>query len=512
MGKLFWKFFFAFWLALLIAGLAVGSAVWLRQIVNAGDNYKIDQHQAALVAGAKRVFDLYGQTAFINYLRRSQFSPGPKVYAVDKDGNDIFNRQLDEAFVVRAREALEQSPDAMMVREVTFNDGQVLLLFVPDLRPLHQKKSLLENLLLGGQSMPRPPKPQSPPFGLPPSHLMGESLRPPGWETSEPLGQPSFPAHQEKGQVYLDMKSTPKAPLALFWLVLAGLVAGFIFSFLLAWYFTRPIRALREAFSLLASGKLDTRVADSLTSRHDELSDLGVSFDEMAFKIQQLVITQQQLLHDVSHELRSPLARMQAAIGIAQQQPEKVAMTFERLEKDSQRMSDLIGELLLLSKIESGEHYEFHQVSLTSLLEEIVDDATIEAETKSILMKLDISQDFILNVQPSLLHRAIENIVRNAIKYSDPNTDLIISLTEEGELLGLKIKDQGPGLNESELEQVFKPFYRAGQRRENDSVGLGLAIATRAINSHGGYISAENRIEGGLCVTIYLPKGLIVEK
>jgi two-component system OmpR family sensor kinase len=308
----------------------------------------------------------------------------------------------------------------------------------------------------------------------------------------------------------------PKPPekmhsLGLFWLMLAGLIAAFIFSFLLAWYFTRPINILRSALSAMASGNLDTRVSHSLKSRNDELSDLGNSFDEMASKIQQLVTTQQQLLHDVSHELRSPLARMQAAIGIAQKQSDKVPVTLERLEKDAQRMSDLIGELLLLSKMESGvQHQEFQQVSLNILLEEIIDDAHIEAQTKQISINLNLKQEFILEVQPSLLHRAIENIIRNAIKYSSKATEVTVDVHETPSMIEIHIKDQGPGINEFELDQVFKPFYRAGQRRENDSVGLGLAIAYRAIKSHGGYITASNRVDGGLCVTVYLPKKLIV--
>jgi two-component system OmpR family sensor kinase len=123
---------------------------------------------------------------------------------------------------------------------------------------------------------------------------------------------------------------------------------------------------------------------------------------------------------------------------------------------------------------------------------------------------MSLKQQIIVEVQPSLLHRAIENIIRNAIKYSGEATEITLSLHETPSMLELHINDQGPGINELELEQVFKPFYRAGQRRENDSVGLGLAIAYRAVKTHGGYIKASNRVDGGLSVVVYLPKTLIV--
>jgi len=492
MGKLFWKFFFAFWLALLIAGLAVGSTIWLRHIVDDDDHNRIDQHQAALVASAVQVFELYGQTALIDYLTRSQYSPGPQVFAVNKKGDELLNRALDTSFIDYAREVYTAEPDTQIVRRIQFKDNQNFLLFVPDLRSAnthHDQSSLsIARFIFGDQ---RPVRPMNRP---PPPPHNDEAVG-----SAPPIPPPSAQRHTS-------------TKWSLFSLGIAGLISGVVFSFLLAWYFTRPIKVLREGLSAIAAGHLDTRVSPQLKKRSDELSELGVSFDEMAAKIQQLITTQQQLLHDVSHELRSPLARMQAAVGIAQQQSEKVPMTLERLEKDSQRMSDLIGELLLLSKMESGvDQYEFHKVSLTAMLEEIIYDASIEAETKVIKIKLAIRRDFILDVQPTLLHRAIENIVRNAIKYSNANTMVKINLEQETEMLVLKVKDQGPGLNESELEQVFKPFYRAGNRRENDSVGLGLAIATRAITSHGGHIAASNRVEGGLCVAIYLPKRLIVE-
>jgi len=490
MGKLFWKFFFSFWLALVIAGLVVGTTIWLRQMVNDDEHHKIDLHQAALVASAKHVYELYGEPAFIDYLKRGQHLPGPKVYAIDTQTNrDILGRELNEAFITHARQIIEQDENSLKVRKLTLNDQQSVLLFVPDLRHKsfkHHPAKWFGSFLFGHEK-PKPP------------HFMDSEIgNPPEDFTDDHLFQPPKPP--EKKQAF-----------GLLWLMLAGFIAAFIFSFLLAWYFTRPINTLRSGLSAMASGKLDTRVSNSLKSRNDELSDLGNSFDEMASKIQQLVTTQQQLLHDVSHELRSPLARMQAAIGIAQQQSEKVPMTLERLEKDAQRMSDLIGELLLLSKMESGEqHQEFQQISLNTLLEEIIEDAHIEAQTKRISIKMDLKQQIIVEVLPSLLHRAIENIIRNAIKYSNEATEVTLTVNESSSMLELHINDQGPGINELELDQVFKPFYRAGQRRENDSVGLGLAIAYRAIKSHGGYIKASNRVVGGLCVTVYLPKTLIV--
>jgi two-component system, OmpR family, sensor kinase len=235
---------------------------------------------------------------------------------------------------------------------------------------------------------------------------------------------------------------------------------------------------------------------------------LGKNFDDMAGKIGHLMSAQQRLLHDVSHELRSPLARMQAAIGIAEQQPEKTHEILNRIERESQRMSDLVGELLVLSRLETGVTDNVQtEICLNDLLDEIISDARFEASSKEIKIHYSAIEDIFITVRSELIHRAIENILRNAIKFSPLNSEvkLTVSTDSEKHRLSIVIEDNGPGVAEADLESIFKPFFRGHLTERNDSIGLGLAIAYRAIDTHGGEIKASNRENGGLRVEVNLP-------
>jgi len=291
-------------------------------------------------------------------------------------------------------------------------------------------------------------------------------------------------------------------------LIGSGLIAAIFFSALLAWYFTKPIGLLRQSFAKLAEGQLQTRIGEKMGRRRDELVELGKNFDDMAGKIGHLMSAQQRLLHDVSHELRSPLARMQAAIGIAEQQPEKTHEILNRIERESQRMSDLVGELLVLSRLETGVTDNVQtEICLNDLLDEIISDARFEASSKEIKIHYSAIEDIFITVRSELIHRAIENILRNAIKFSPLNSEvkLTVSTDSEKHRLSIVIEDNGPGVAEADLESIFKPFFRGHLTERNDSIGLGLAIAYRAIDTHGGEIKASNRENGGLRVEVNLP-------
>jgi two-component system OmpR family sensor kinase len=303
------------------------------------------------------------------------------------------------------------------------------------------------------------------------------------------------------------MGTKPHRPLfisPLFWITMA-IVISFIFSGLLAWYFTRPIRELHDAFSAVSTGDLTTRLSPSTLKRKDEFAQLGRHFDEMVSKLHNLITAQQNLLNDVSHELRSPLARMQAAIGIAQQQPEKSSATFERLETEIQQMSDLIGELLILSQVDTVENlHTKSDINFLELLSEIIDDGRYEATDKHIDIVFNHGHDISINGYEKLLRRAIENVVRNAIKFSNDNSTIQINVIKRDQLIELTVSDHGIGVNETTLPYIFDPFVHSDTKNKGGS-GLGLAIAARAINKHAGQIKAQNNNEGGLTITIELP-------
>jgi two-component system OmpR family sensor kinase len=244
-----------------------------------------------------------------------------------------------------------------------------------------------------------------------------------------------------------------------------------------------------------------------MSQRHDELADLGKSFDYMVSQIQLSVNAQQRLLHDVSHELRSPLARIQTAIGLAYQQPDKIPLTLERIEKESQRMNDLIGELLTISRLEAGVIGKLEVIDINELLSDIVEDARLEADSKNVGIDLNIAGEIFLQGYYDLLSRAIENVLRNAVKYTRSHSKVSVNaeLCASGHQLHIDITDQGPGVAETELSAIFDPFFRGSHHQTSQGIGLGLTIALKALETHHGKIKVGNRAEGGLKVEIMLP-------
>ncbi len=277
---------------------------------------------------------------------------------------------------------------------------------------------------------------------------------------------------------------------------------------LLAWYFARPIRNLRQAFVSVANGHMDTRIGVSMGNRQDELADLGRGFDNMAERLQGLVEGQQRLLHDVSHELRSPLARLQAAMDLLQQQPDRAEYFIERMERESERMDRLVGELLTLARLDAGMLEKQTIVfELNEVIDAISEDAAFEAETRQCHVAVEMPQTLIVEGNPDLLHRAIENIVRNALRHSPEGGVVTLSVTSDPESgwLSVVVTDQGEGVPEVEIKSIFEPFFRSAQADSFTGYGLGMAITRRIVHAHRGRVSAKNSQVGGLIVTIELP-------
>lgn len=291
-------------------------------------------------------------------------------------------------------------------------------------------------------------------------------------------------------------------------LVVANLLVGLLSAALLAWYFSNPIRSLRSAFDAAADGNLDTRLGPTMGKRRDELADLSRDFDRMAGRLQTLLDSQRHLLHDVSHELRSPLARLQAAIGLARQKPEKLESTMDRIELESVRIDNLVGELLTLSRLEAGVMGSLQEeVNMGELVADIVDDARFEAESQGRTVDFQGNGDVIVQGRAELLGRAIENVVRNAIKHTPQGSWVLVKaeyIPSRNHLL-LSIRDNGAGVPAADIDKIFDPFFRSGSSSGTDGHGLGLAIAQRVMQAHGGTISARNSAGGGLCVEMIFP-------
>ncbi len=319
-------------------------------------------------------------------------------------------------------------------------------------------------------------------------------FRPPA-HFEQPFGQPrSAPPEGRK-----DMPP-PFLPM------ITGSAVSLIFAAWLAWYFSRPIRTLRAAFDAVANGKLDTRIGSSMGKRRDELSELGYHFDSMASRLQGLMEAQRRLLHDVSHELRSPLARLQVATDLIQQQPERAAELISRLVRDTGRIDELVGELLMLARLDSGMVGKMDEIiDLREMLDHIASDANFEAVAKQCTVQVNVAEDIQVKGNQELIFRAFENVVRNAVLYSPAGKRVSVSAKQDvsGQWV-ITIADEGSGVSPSELSAIFEPFFRGKTEGGNSGYGLGLAITQRVVQAHGGTVKAENREEGGMVVTITL--------
>ena len=296
----------------------------------------------------------------------------------------------------------------------------------------------------------------------------------------------------------------PKPPLVH---LFTGALVSLVFAALLAAYVARPIRRLRQALQAAAGGQLVPGVSAAMGSRRDELADLGRDFDRMAQHLAQLMEGQRRLLHDVSHELRSPLARLNAVIGLARQQPEKFEECLGRLEHESVRMDRLLSELLTLSRLESGMMARDNErVDVAELLADVVADMAPEAAQAGCRVELDLGgNDCVVCGDAEMLHRVFDNLLRNALKHAASGGWVGFSLAVVGDDWCVRVEDCGPGEPAADLARLFEPFYRGTQVAARTGHGLGLAIARQIVDNHHGRIEAANRAAGGLCVSVYLP-------
>lgn len=294
-------------------------------------------------------------------------------------------------------------------------------------------------------------------------------------------------------------------------MLVLGLLGGLAFSAALAWYLTSPINRLRRGLERLAHGDLTTRLTPRMGRRRDEIADLAHDFDGMAQQLQNLVTMRDRLLHDVSHELRSPLARLTLAIGLARQSPEKIDSSLDRIEHEAGRLDTMVGELLQLARLEhkslQGEDY----FDLAEVAQAVISDAHIEADAAGValLLRADLPpEDERPPVRGSamLVHRAIDNVVRNALRFTPRGGTVTVTLGLTGSGYALSVRDEGTGVAEAMLATMFDPFVRG--ETPGSGPGLGLAIAQRAIAAHGGAIAARNRPPHGLEVAITLPSSL----
>jgi two-component system, OmpR family, sensor histidine kinase CpxA len=443
--SLFWKIFFCFWLAAAAMIGALNLMLWLSFTSDPNPERRRGALGEALnlyAESAVQVYDSEGSQSFEQYVSRSLKEAGTEIALFDGTGKPLIP---------------QSSPDvASVAAEIQQTQQHV-------------------------------------------SHLAALGRLTWGRAVVAPSG---------KTYIFVSRLRQPYVPrgLPVLGIALSILAAGVI-SYLLALYLTSPVKKLKSVVQSFAEGNLDVRVTPQLGSRRDELADLGREFDHMAERIAALISSQKRLLADISHELRSPLARLTVALELARNNTNGKGMAaLDRIELESERVNKLVGQLLALTRLESGaERVPPEMVALEELVQQVVDDANYEAKPQRKEVKVVRLAPCRVRGSSELLRSGIENVVRNAIRYTAEGTAVEVTLTARLDSAVLTVRDHGPGVPESELAHIFEPFYRVGEARERSSggVGLGLSIADRTVKLHSGSIRAEN--VDGLLITIEFP-------
>jgi two-component system OmpR family sensor kinase len=452
-NRLFWKIFASIWLslALTIGGVTVTLVVHNRARIEEVSRLALNPRAGFANRIVAATLESDGEAATRRLLERWPTRDNEAPLVVDAQGRDLIGRPVSSEALAQARDVADDDAMQRAARQASSPSGSTYLVFLPG--------SERDRARLRDHERDR---------GLP--------------------------------------RVGPEAPVTL---LVVAFFASLLVSALLARHITQPIGRLRDAFNALAAGRLDFRLGGELRHRRDEIGELGGDFDTMAARLEQLVAARDRLLHDVSHELRSPLARMQTAIGLAHQQPERSAAALERIAHEASRLDGLVGELLTLARLESGKQGGGEDyIELRELLASVVDDARFEATASGREIELcdDLEGDVVLHASGVLLHRAVENVVRNALQHTPAGSRVEVGLNAlpGTKWLRIVVRDHGPGIAADRLASIFEPFNR-GEASDSRGFGLGLAIARRAVEAHGGRIFAENVASGGLRIVIELP-------
>jgi two-component system, OmpR family, sensor histidine kinase CpxA len=444
--SLFWKIFLCFWLAAAAMIGALNVMLWLSFANDPNPERRRGALGEALnlyAESAVQVYDSEGPQPFEQYLRRSLQEAGTEIALFDGNGKPLTAEVSPEV----ASAAVEIQQQQQHVSHI----------------------SALGRLTWG--------RPVVAPSGK--TYIFVSRLR-----------QPYVP------------RGLPRLGIAL------SILAAGLISYLLALYLTSPVKKLITVVQSFAEGNLDARVTPQMGNRRDELADLGREFDHMAERIAALISSQKRLLADISHELRSPLARLTVALELARNNTNSKGMVaLDRIELESERVNKLVGQLLALTRLESGaERVPPEMVALEELVQQVVDDASYEAHPQNKEVKILQLDACRMRGSVELLRSGIENVIRNAIRYTAAGSAVEVSLAARLDTALITVRDHGPGVPEAELGHIFEPFYRVSEARERSSggVGLGLSIAERTVKLHGGTIRAANA-QDGLLITIELP-------
>jgi two-component system, OmpR family, sensor kinase len=450
--SLYWRIFLSFWLALALILIGTVSLV-----VNGEQQRRFSQAwilRGELYAEATQAFESGGPGALRSWLTgMDRPDIASLIYILDSSGREMLGRAIPDA-LRDSPERLAASGNSLALLHPTMRGvGGPLVLVGADGKTFH--------VIIG-------PLRSGP-------HLFGE----------------------------LEMPAVSTATLFI------ALVVSAVVCFFLARYLVAPVDQLRRATRQIASGDLDVRVSEKLKGRHDELGLLASDLDTMSERVRNLLELKQQLLRDVSHELRSPLARLQLALSLARRgESTGVDRHLDRIACEADRLEELIARTLKLARLERPmQGVQSEPLDVAELLTNIVADVGIEADARNCTVALDTERVLPVSGDRELLRSALENVIRNAVRYGPTGSKVGIEARRVDARIEVMVRDSGPGVPEKDLELIFEPFYRvdAARNRAGGGDGLGLAIAARAVGIHGGRIQARNLTAGGLVVHLTLP-------
>lgn len=272
---------------------------------------------------------------------------------------------------------------------------------------------------------------------------------------------------------------------------------------------SQPLERIQAVTRRMAAGELSSRVGEPLDARDDEYGRLARDFDRMAAQIETLVQSRDQLLHDVSHELRAPLSRLRFAIELAKD--DRTPETLERADREISRIDFLVGELLALARLDhvasasGGTAAPMPRIDLRALAEDVIEAEEPQAAARGVELKLQGDAALEASADHEGMVRALENVVRNAVRHAPENSAVVVRVEKRGDDAVMSVADQGPGVGPEELPRLFEPFFRGRSAQGGEGHGLGLAIVSRVLRAHRGRAEARNRESGGLEVTLRWP-------
>jgi len=466
MHSLFLRIFLLFWIAM---ALIVGGSIAITFTIAAREYGAPElQRRPSVAIQASEVLATGGISALKKWLAANEHSiPDRDLFIIGPDGADILGRRLSEG----------------AARRLEFFNRETMSGFEPpDAGPPAAGPRHL------GQPTPGNFRPQR----------AAPQIVGPDGSTYTVLLVPRRPS-------IFGALTLPGISLTILGIALA--VSAFA-SWWLAQHLSAPIRRIQAGARALATENLEVRVSAGLEGRKDELAVLARDFDAMADQLRSNRGAVTRLLRDISHELRSPLARMRVALGLARQSPTDSPRQLDRLEGEIERLDGLISQVLKLARLHGSEApFAREAFDIDEVLEEVVRDANFEGAVKSCKVRQRGAARCVVHGNRELLRSAIENVLRNAVRYSPAGGLVDVTVERSGGGLSILVQDRGPGVPERDLERIFEPFYRVAESRDRDTggEGIGLAITSQVMIAHGGTATANNHTGGGLEVLLRLP-------